>query len=423
MASLSLDEAAQLYDTLRHFFEVAVHAVLYYRRLYPERAFAAATAFGVPVHQCRHPAVCAWVRAAVDHMLQQLAGGTGAAVADRVNAVAVVVHAPFASSATPDRQDDAQLPRGAVLERWVFDVRHLPQRWPGGIEALQRAQRDHAKHERSTAGGGGRREKQRQRQRQKQQEEVHQDGDDRYTYYDEEEELANADSEAELDNLASDGDGDGGDRGGDDNADRAEGATSGKGRSLDWADLHHQLRGVVQRLAQAGQQLAALPAAGCTFTMAIELSDGEAGGSGDAAELPPGQMAGVQRSMDASWIPATDEHRREFGGGDDGGGGGANSTTTTIRTVDSAPLFLECWVEESAVKRAASDGRSARLASSVGDGDIMPPPPPLPGAAAPSAASTASYSGGLGTSFALGPSPESPALARPPNKGKSVTFH
>ncbi len=154
MASLSLDEAAQLYDTLRHFFEVAVHAVLYYRRLYPERAFAAATAFGVPVHQCRHPAVCAWVRAAVDHMLQQLAGGTGAAVADRVNAVAVVVHAPFASSATPDRQDDAQLPRGAVLERWVFDVRHLPQRWPGGIEALQRAQRDHAKHERSTAGGG-----------------------------------------------------------------------------------------------------------------------------------------------------------------------------------------------------------------------------------------------------------------------------
>ncbi|CAK7245526.1 MAG: hypothetical protein STHCBS139747_007110 [Sporothrix thermara] len=420
MASLSLDEAAQLYSTLHHFFEVAVHAVLYYRRLYPERAFATATAFDVPVHQSRHPAVCAWVRAAVEQVMVQIAGGGQAAAADKppaegVNAVAVVVHAPYRDDVSPATSGGG-LPPGAVLERWVFDVRHLPRGWPGGIEALRRAQTDRSKRDgRGDGADRGQhdgeldrreareaREARRSRRRPPEKGAAGAGGEDggeedvwgaggeaRYNYYDEEEELANAESEAELDeddNTSGDGDEHtgGGDR-----------DTSSSFGTVNWTDLDDQLRGVLQRLAQAGQQVAALPD-GCTFTVAIELGDG--------LEGEPGADT-ARRHMDTNWIPETSGHKQQPFGGETAAVGGS---TTSIRSVDSAPLYLECWVEESAVKNAAAKGLTrAQLAATASSesGGILPP---LQAAMAmPSTASTASYRDS-----------DTPR----PNKGKTVSF-
>lgn len=386
MASVSLDEAVQLFGTLRHFFEVAVHAILFYRRLYPERAFATAAAFDLPVHQSRHPAVCAWVRAAVDQVMVQIANGASAvddpgAAGDRgpsinrVHAVAVVVHAPFRTAGGALAQD--RLPAGAVLERWVFDVRHLPRGWPGGIAALQRALRQDQRE------GEGRREREgahedaqdrketRQRRQQASPEKVAPEFDDdrdddvvrgeaRYDYYDEEEELANAESEAELgtddEEYAKDG---GREDGNDPTGPAAEEADDSCG-AVNWTDLDDQLRGVLQRLAQAGQQLAALPS-GCTFTMAIELGEPPEEGTGRA-----GREDAAWRDVDANWIPETGSGPRQpvraFGGRPAGSG----ASTTAIRSVDCAPLFLECWVEESAVKQAAASSDA---------GENLPPPP------------------------------------------------
>lgn len=415
MASLSLDEAARLYGTLQHFFEVAVHAILYYRRLYPARAFAAATAFDVPVHQSRHPAVCAWVRAAVEQVMVQIAGGDvqpgasdrpgskdGGLPPDSVKAVAVVVHAPYEASATSGQAHN--LPPGAVLERWVFDVRHLPRGWPGGVEALRRAQMDSDK--RGRQGEERERERRERRRRRRSPDKVAdgteegQDGQNggRYNYYDEEEELANAESEAELDESASASDGDD-----NDNLERTQG---GSAEAMNWKDLNDQLRGVLQRLAQAGQQVAALPD-GCTFTMAIELGDGD---------KPEGDTK--TRDMDTTWIPEMGSHKRKFGGGP---ASGVGVSTTSIRSVDSAPLFLECWVEESAVKKAAAEGapKEKLTAAAGGVGDVLPPPP----TASPSTAT--SY--GLDTSFSFDKIMAQDSSIKDEstpqtNKGKAVSF-
>ncbi|CAK7222936.1 hypothetical protein SBRCBS47491_005033 [Sporothrix bragantina] len=394
MASLSLDEAAQLYSTLHHFFEVAVHAVLYYRRLYPERAFVTATAFDVPVHQSRHPAVCAWVRAAVEQVMVQIAGGNEPATKEKeklptegVNAVAVVVHAPYQETFG----NSGSLPAGAVLERWVFDVRHLPKGWPGGIEALRRVQTDRNKREGRGDGESIRREGRRARRRSPEKAARGpgggNGGDDgnsrdeaRYNYYDEEEELANAESEAELD------DDDAG--AGDDVNNRGDGYGA-----VNWTDLNDQLRGVLQRLAQAGQQVADLPD-GCTFTVAIELGDGD--------DNTP-ETDGARRRMDTNWIPETGVRKQQSFGS---GAAAAGASTTSVRSVDSAPLYLECWVEESAVKNAAAKGATpAQLAATAGsDTDAILPPPQE---ALLSTATTASYKDDM--------RPKS-------NKGKTVAF-
>ncbi|KAL1888828.1 hypothetical protein Sste5346_009306 [Sporothrix stenoceras] len=476
MAAFSLDEAAQLYSTLRHFFEVAVHDILYYRRLYPERAFAAATAFDVPVHQSRHPAVCAWVRAAVEQVIVQIAGGDDnrgisdrpgsedGLPADNVNAVAVAVHAPFETKAGSAQAHS--LPPGAVLEKWVFDVRHLPRGWPGGIEALRRAQKDIETREQQDEERARERRQRRRRQRSPKKEaensavkgqEGHEgqedlegqegqedqegqegqgghesqvgqedqenqgdldDQDDqdyqgdqgdqdvqdvqgggRYDYYDEEEELANAESEAELDDSPSASDNE-------DDENNGDGDQGDDSSTTNWKDLHEQLRGVLQRLAQAGQQVAALPD-GCTFTMAIELGDGDNAGGGAKT-----------RHMDSNWIPEATSRKRQFGGGLSGGAG---ALTRSIRSVDSAPLFLECWVEESAVKKAAADGASsAKLAITAKTArDVLPPPPTA------SASTETSY--GMNTSFNFDQFIAQDSFAKdkkPPqnNKAKNVSF-
>ncbi|OAA57070.1 mitotic spindle checkpoint protein [Niveomyces insectorum RCEF 264] len=378
MTSLSLDDATALYSVLHDFFEVAVHAILYYRRLYPERAFLSATAFDVPVHQNRHPQVCAWIRDGVDQVLVQLAGGTGVASGDdargsiaapSVETVAVVVHAPYTRRQYGDEGKDAVSP-GAALERWVFDVRNLPKGWPGGADALKKVLGAQAKKGSDTeggvgggggggsgggGGGDGTRGPQHRRQRVQGQQSDRQDDAEpdsanaaqqpaHYEYYDEEAEYANAASEAELDDTPDDDETHS--NGDADDADSAYG-------TLNWTDLRHQLRAVVQRLGHAGAQLAPLPP-GCTFTMAIEL-----GRPPEEEKAEKGEKQSKMREMDTHWIPEETDRRRQPWAGGGSAEDVAAGVTTTIRSVDTPPLFLECWVEESAAKRRANSGSTA----------------------------------------------------------------
>ncbi|KAK0746479.1 DNA-binding protein [Schizothecium vesticola] len=106
---LGRDQSHPLLSSFPAFLLVAIHNLLYYRGLYPRTTFLSTRAYNLPVHQSRHPAVCAWIRSAVDAITSQLARGA-------VARVAVVMHAPSSSSR-------------AVLERWVFDTTSFPA-WP-----------------------------------------------------------------------------------------------------------------------------------------------------------------------------------------------------------------------------------------------------------------------------------------------------
>ncbi|KAI8632461.1 HORMA domain-containing protein [Xylariaceae sp. FL1651] len=105
--SLTIPQATRLLTTFTHFLTVCIHNILYYRGLYPSSTFLTSRAYNLPVHQSRHPAVCSWIRDAVDAARAQIAQGA-------VERLAVVVY-------------DAV---GAVMERWMFDVAHFPM-WKG----------------------------------------------------------------------------------------------------------------------------------------------------------------------------------------------------------------------------------------------------------------------------------------------------
>ncbi|KAI1426886.1 HORMA domain-containing protein [Xylaria sp. FL1777] len=105
--SITLAQATRLLTTFTHFLTVCIHNILYYRGLYPATTFLTSRAYNLPVHQSRHPAVCSWVRDAVDAARAQLAQGA-------VERLAVVIY----SSA------------GGVMERWMFDVARFPA-WKG----------------------------------------------------------------------------------------------------------------------------------------------------------------------------------------------------------------------------------------------------------------------------------------------------
>ncbi|OAA59323.1 DNA-binding HORMA [Cordyceps fumosorosea ARSEF 2679] len=102
-----VDQAGRLLASFSSFLAVAVHSLLFHRGLYPARSFLAARAYNLPVHQSRHPGVCAWVADAV-------AAGTAQVRAGTARAVVLAVHAPRSM---------------AVLERWVFDLRSFPADW------------------------------------------------------------------------------------------------------------------------------------------------------------------------------------------------------------------------------------------------------------------------------------------------------
>ncbi|KAI4601079.1 hypothetical protein KJ359_012266 [Pestalotiopsis sp. 9143b] len=103
LVTLSLTQSSHLLLSFTHFLTVAIHNVLFYRSLYPPTTFLTTRAYNLAVHQSRHPAVCNWIRDAVDAVRAQLVLGA-------VSRVAIVIHAP-----------DAR-----VLERWMIDVAQFP---------------------------------------------------------------------------------------------------------------------------------------------------------------------------------------------------------------------------------------------------------------------------------------------------------
>ncbi|RFU75912.1 horma domain-containing [Trichoderma arundinaceum] len=103
--SLPLIAATPLLTTFTSFLTIAIHSLLYHRNLYPPTSFLTARAFNLPVHQSRHPGVCAWVNDAVSAISNQLHLGA-------VQRIVFVVH-----GSPPQRK---------VCERWVFDVERFP---------------------------------------------------------------------------------------------------------------------------------------------------------------------------------------------------------------------------------------------------------------------------------------------------------
>nr|POE72429.1 dna polymerase zeta processivity subunit [Quercus suber] len=82
---------------------VAIHTILYERKIYPQTSFLTARKYNFPVHQSRHPKVCEWINDAVNALEQELLKCT-------VARVAVVI---FTKTNRP-------------AERYVFDVSHFP---------------------------------------------------------------------------------------------------------------------------------------------------------------------------------------------------------------------------------------------------------------------------------------------------------
>lgn len=109
MPSLPLHQAGPLLTHFTTFLTASIHTILYHRALYPPETFLTTRSHGLPVHQSRHPSLCAWIADAVASTAQQIRAGAA-------RRVAVVLHAP---------------PGGgrAVLERWVFDLEGWPV-WP-----------------------------------------------------------------------------------------------------------------------------------------------------------------------------------------------------------------------------------------------------------------------------------------------------
>lgn len=85
------------------FLTVAIHTILHQRSLYPRTSFLTARAYNYPVHQSRHPAVCAWVADAVAAVEAEL-------LQNRAARVALVV---YSVASRP-------------LERFVWDVSRFP---------------------------------------------------------------------------------------------------------------------------------------------------------------------------------------------------------------------------------------------------------------------------------------------------------
>ena len=212
---LPLKEAHQLLATFTSFLTVAIHSILYYRRLYPPTTFLSSRAYNLPVHQNRHPKVCAWIRDAVSAVSSQLALGT-------VDRVAVVIHSPLSPDQSSSSEALSSIPAGAVLERYLFDVSRFPS-WPGGPDAM----RDY--------GNSLRRRDE-------------EEDDDRFA-------PAAPDEEDEMDN--------------DEAARKRRQQRNGR---VNWTDVEEHFRGVLRRLSHAAERLDPVPE-GCTFTVAVELRD------------------------------------------------------------------------------------------------------------------------------------------------------
>ncbi|KAI3322119.1 HORMA domain-containing protein [Xylariaceae sp. AK1471] len=134
--SITIPQATRLLTTFTHFLTVCIHNILYYRGLYPSTTFLTSRAYNLPVHQSRHPAVCAWIRDAVDAVRAQIAQGA-------VERLAVVIYGSGSAR---------------VMERWMFDVARFPV-WKGlprdGKGKEKAWGRDDDEEDGANDGGGG----------------------------------------------------------------------------------------------------------------------------------------------------------------------------------------------------------------------------------------------------------------------------
>jgi mitotic spindle assembly checkpoint protein MAD2B len=232
--SLPLDHSHILLTSFNSFLTVAIHNILYYRNIYPPSTFLSTKAYNLPVHQNRHPKVCAWIRDAVDAVAVQLSTG-------HVSRIAIVIHSPLEatlpppspSSQPPQSQSTTSFtptpsqpqqpppppppPPGSVLERWLISTTHFP-RWPTPTSnsGTNQPSKSQAAFSRILARDS-------------------------------------RSEEARERHLAPDP----------------------LNPSLSWPDLDEQLRGALRRMASTAEGMGALPVAGCGFTVAVEL--GEAG--------------------------------------------------------------------------------------------------------------------------------------------------
>ncbi|KAK4144531.1 DNA polymerase zeta processivity subunit [Dichotomopilus funicola] len=299
--SLSLDHAHILLTSFNSFLTVAIHNILYYRGIYPPSTFLSTKAFNLPVHQNRHPKVCAWIRDAVEAVSAQLSSG-------HVSRVAIVIHSPpepitplsshhhptsspspFTPSqprtrtpkaneedkTKPKNQTNPYPPPGTVLERWLIDTSHFPA-WPvldstnpnPTTADTARAMQDFAR----VLARDSRHEEARER------------------------------------HLAEDP----------------------LNPTLQWPDLDEQLRGALRRMASVAEGMGPAAVDGCTFTVAVEL--------GEEGRAPIGHPQ--------AWIPSEPNLQPQSKAKD----GLREVRTRPVRTVEAGPLFFECWVEESKVK-------------------------------------------------------------------------
>ncbi|KAK3901092.1 DNA-binding protein [Staphylotrichum tortipilum] len=292
VSSLSLDHAHILLTSFNSFLTVAIHNILYYRRIYPPQTFLSTKAYNLPVHQSRHPKVCAWIRDAVDAVAVQLSAG-------HVSRIAIVIHSPLTpaippnnppssspspftlsqSTTTPSSQQPTSVPPGSVLERWLITTSSLPS-WPAPkhpspnppAAATSKAMRDFARVLARDARSEAARER----------------------------------------HLAPD--------------------TANPG--FHWPDLDEQLRGALRRMAVTAEGMAALPVEGCGFTVAVEM---EEGGRAPIGHPQP-------------WIPSEPNLQPRSKGKDHDGEDLGGVKTRPIRAVEAGPLFFECWVEEGRAK-------------------------------------------------------------------------
>ncbi|KAK4663044.1 hypothetical protein QC763_600810 [Podospora pseudopauciseta] len=118
-SSLPIDQSHILLTSFNTFLTVAIHNILFYRRLYPPETFLSARAYNLPVHQNRHPKVCTWITDAVSSVAAQLSSG-------KVYLIAVVIHSPLNPFSLSFPPSPSPIPPGSVLERYTFDTSHFP---------------------------------------------------------------------------------------------------------------------------------------------------------------------------------------------------------------------------------------------------------------------------------------------------------
>ncbi|KEZ41423.1 Mitotic spindle checkpoint protein [Scedosporium apiospermum] len=129
--SIPLSQAKTLLARFTTFLTAAIHTILYHRRIYPPETFLTTRSHNLPIHQSRHPALCAWINDAVAAVVAQIRSAS-------VRRVALVIHAPPDSNASSV----------TVVERWVFDI----EGWPAFPESIPA---DFKGKGRERSGGGG----------------------------------------------------------------------------------------------------------------------------------------------------------------------------------------------------------------------------------------------------------------------------